>query len=286
MKPPISKRPAVAHRTGAKRRCVCVCVCLSVCVRFVGRKSPNKGEKPNHKHIQERRKKRKVHTANSRPGTPGLPQRPPKAARASADQRATPQTNIQAVARVSAEFGVYLQTVPQKHKRNTTKRSIRRPQGLPHNPTYKTVPPNTKTKKPAVARVSAEFGVYLTHRHTDGPTKTSKKHYQGQPERDLPQTPTCRNVFKKKMPVYKQVPQQKTQYQKAARISADPAVCLRGRHTGKSKKRQRNAAQRKQEPTKAGKSIHRPRGLPQRPTYRTVTPRGQRSAGPSLYKTL
>ena len=140
-----------------------------------------------------------------------------------------------------------------------TKASIRRPQGLPHNPTCKTVPPDTKTKKPAVARVSAEFGVYLTHRHTDGPPKTQKKHYQGQPE--YPQTPgstsntNMQERRKKRKTRYQNTgksPNKKKQYQKAARMSADPAVCLRGRHTGKSKKRQRNAAQ------KGNKSLPKP----------------------------
>ena len=104
-----------------------------------------------------------------------------------------------------------IQTVPQKHKSEYPQTPRATSQS-----NMQDSPPNTKTKKPAVARVSAEFGVYLTHRHTDGPPKTQKKHYQGQPE--YPQTPGStsntnmqerRKKGKNKIPVYRQVPQQK-----------------------------------------------------------------------------
>ena len=185
-----------------------------------------------------------------------------------------------------------IQTVPQKHKRNSTKRSpsIRRPQGLPHNPTYKTVPPNTKTKKPAVvARVSAEFGVYLTHRHTDGPPKTQQKHYQGQPE--YPQTPGSTSNTNmqerretKQIRVYRQVPQQKKEPipKGSPNIRRPRSLPQRPTYRKVQKKAKERCRKRKQEPTKAGQSIHRPRGLPQRPTYRTVTPRGRRHRAAAL----
>ena len=196
------------------------------------------------------------------------------------------------------------------------------------------VPPNTKTKKPAVARVSAEFGVtshtdiqvsadpkgYLTIQHARQSPRRQKQRSQQWPEypqssgstshtdiqtvpqkhkrntttgspsirrsRDLPQTPTCRNVEtkeKKQIPVYRQVPQPKkrTNTKRQHEYPQTP-LCLRGRHTGKSKKAKERCPKRKQEPTKAGQSIHRPRGLPQRPTYRTVTPRGRRHRAAAL----
>ena len=220
--------------------CLCVCVCLCP---FLGRKSPNKGKKPNHKHIQERRKKRKSCVLVC------------EVALGSADARAALVVFL-LLGGTFLYFGLrglrilgLLLVVACEVPPNTKKRS----QQWPECPQRSgSVPPNTKTKKPAVARVSAEFGVYLTHRHTDGPPKTQKKHYQGQPE--YPQTPGStsntnmqeRRKKRKKIPVYRQVPRQK----KEPIPKGSPNICRP--RTGKSKKRQRNAAQ------KGNKSLPKP----------------------------
>ena len=142
-----------------------------------------------------------------------------------------------------------------------------------------------------MARVSAEFGVYLTHRHTDGPPKTQKKHYQGQPE--YPQTPGStsntnmqerRKKDKNKIPVYRQVPQQKNKNntKRQPECPQTPQSASEAEIPESPKKAKERCPKRKQEPTKAGQSIHRPRGLPQRPTYRTVTPLGRRHCAAAL----
>ena len=65
--------------------------------------------------------------------------------------------------------------------------------------------------------------------HTDIQT-VPQKHKRNRRPRDLPQTPTCRNVEQKRKTRYqytgKSPNKKKNQYQKAARMSADPAVCL------------------------------------------------------------
>ena len=161
---------------------------------------------------------------------------------------------------MSADPAVYLKdqyTLKSPNKRNTTKGSpsIRRPQGLPHKPTYKTVPPNTKKR----SQHWPEYLVYLTHRHTDGvPQKHKRNTTKGSPSirrpRDLPQTPTCRNVEKKNRnttkgspsirrhrglphrPTYWKVAQKEAPktLPKAAQASANTGVYLTNQHTGKS----------------------------------------------------
>ena len=108
---------------------------------------------------------------------------------------------------------------PPKKNRSSTKGSpsIRRPRNLPHKPACREVPPkrkrNTPKSSPSLCRPRGSPSI---------------RRPRGLPQR----------------PAYRQVPKQKkNRYQKAVRISADPAVYLRGRHTGKSKQMQRNAAQ-------------------------------------------
>ena len=132
----------------------------------------------------------------------------------------------------SQQWPEYQDSPPEhKNKEASSGPRIRRARGLPHTPTYRRSPKNTKETLPRAARVSADPGIYPKHQHAG----TSKK-------REKQDTSIQASPPTKK----------KNQYQKAARMSADPAVCLRGRHTGKSKKRQRNAAQ------KGNKSLPKP----------------------------
>ena len=150
-----------------------------------------------------------------------------------------------------------MQDSPPEHKNKEASSgpSIRRVRGLPHTPTYRRSPKNTKETLPRASRVSADPGIYLKHQHAGTSKKREKQDTSIQAS-----PPTKKRTNTKRQPECPQTPSlpQRPTYRKV------------------QKKAKERCPKRKQEPTKAGQSIHRPRGLPQRPTYRTVTPLGRR----------
>ena len=68
-----------------------------------------------------------------------------------------------------------MQDSPPEHKNKEASSgpSIRRVRGLPHTPTYRRSPKNTKETLPRAARVSADPGIYLKHQHAGTSKDTS-----------------------------------------------------------------------------------------------------------------
>ena len=134
-----------------------------------------------------------------------------------------------------------MQDSPPEHKNKEASSgpSLRRVRGLPHTPTYRRSPKNTKETLPRAARVSADPGIYLKHQHAGTSKKKRKPRYQytGKSPNKKKRTNT------KRQPECPQTPQSASE----ADIPESP------------KKGKGTLPKKEKGPTKAGQSIHRPR---------------------------